>query len=166
MPLLPYPFHSLYGRGKASPIQAWIGPEGSKRLRLPGFSDNWHMKVAKLSAMQTGHLYQGQGRSRVLISLRGWVESIVWLVGLSKWKISKAPSRIETATFRLVSQYLNHPRYRILVFLMQSRFFFLGARNYPFKYLDGVKGLNGNKPLGKLMWIGLSTEGGIKHISK
>jgi hypothetical protein len=25
------------GKGKAFPLQAWIGPEGSRRLRLPDF---------------------------------------------------------------------------------------------------------------------------------
>jgi len=26
-----------YGKGKAIPLQAWTGPEGSGRLRLPDF---------------------------------------------------------------------------------------------------------------------------------
>jgi hypothetical protein len=42
---------------KAIPVQVWISPEGSKRLRLPGFSDNRHMKVVRLSALRTGRLY-------------------------------------------------------------------------------------------------------------
>ena len=31
--------HSLlyYGKGKAIPLQAWTGPEGSRRVRLPDF---------------------------------------------------------------------------------------------------------------------------------
>jgi len=28
---------ALYGKGKAIPLQAWTGPEGSRRLRLPDF---------------------------------------------------------------------------------------------------------------------------------
>jgi hypothetical protein len=28
------------GKGKATPVQAWLGPEGSRRLRLPEFRDN------------------------------------------------------------------------------------------------------------------------------
>jgi len=43
--------------GKAIPVQAIRGPYGSRRLRLPGFLNNWHMKVAKLSAQCTGYLY-------------------------------------------------------------------------------------------------------------
>jgi hypothetical protein len=30
-------------KGKANPVQAWTGPEGSRRLRLPDFSR--HVKV-------------------------------------------------------------------------------------------------------------------------
>jgi hypothetical protein len=28
---------SIYVKGKAIPLQAWTGPEGSRRLRLPDF---------------------------------------------------------------------------------------------------------------------------------
>jgi len=31
--------------------------EGSKSLRLPVLSDNWHMKVARLSGLRIGRLY-------------------------------------------------------------------------------------------------------------
>jgi hypothetical protein len=37
--------------------KAYIGPEGSRRLRLPGFSHNRHIKVVRLSALRTGRLY-------------------------------------------------------------------------------------------------------------
>ena len=33
-------YHTSYkgkGKGKAIPLQAWTGPEGSRRLRLPDF---------------------------------------------------------------------------------------------------------------------------------
>jgi hypothetical protein len=42
--------------GKAIPLQAWTGPEGSRSLRLPTFQDNRHMKVVSLSVLRTGHL--------------------------------------------------------------------------------------------------------------
>jgi hypothetical protein len=29
--------HLQSGKGKAMPLQAWTGPEGSRRLRLPDF---------------------------------------------------------------------------------------------------------------------------------
>jgi hypothetical protein len=44
-------------KGKAIPLQAWGGPEGSRRLRLPDFKTNRHMKVVRLSALRTGRLY-------------------------------------------------------------------------------------------------------------
>jgi hypothetical protein len=49
--------HSMFVKGKAIPLQAWTGPEGSRRLRLPDLKTNRHMKVARLSALRTGRLY-------------------------------------------------------------------------------------------------------------
>jgi hypothetical protein len=43
--------------GKTIPTEAWTGPEGSRKLRLPEFLDNRHMKAVSLSALRTGHLY-------------------------------------------------------------------------------------------------------------
>jgi hypothetical protein len=57
------------GKGKAFPLQAWTGPWGSRRLRLPEFVDNQHMKVVRLSALRTGRLYHQKG-FLVLISVR------------------------------------------------------------------------------------------------
>jgi len=42
---------------KAIPVQAWTGPEGSRRLRFAEFLYNPNMKVARLSARRTGSLY-------------------------------------------------------------------------------------------------------------
>jgi hypothetical protein len=39
------------GKGKEIPIQDLTGPEGSRRLRLPEFLDNRHVKVAGSSAL-------------------------------------------------------------------------------------------------------------------
>ena len=60
------------------------------RFRLPGFSDSGYMKAARVSALRTGHLYpNSQGRSLVLISVRGWVDprAIVRPEGLSMKKM-------------------------------------------------------------------------------
>ena len=44
-------------KGKAFPLQAWTGPWGSRRLRLPEVLDSRHVKVVRLSALRTGLLY-------------------------------------------------------------------------------------------------------------
>ena len=45
------------GKGKAIPLWPLAGLLDSRRLRLPGFPDNWHLKVAGLSDLRTGRLY-------------------------------------------------------------------------------------------------------------
>jgi len=46
-------------KGKAIPLQAWTGPEGSRRLRLPDFKtiDTRKYYVVRLSVLRTGRLY-------------------------------------------------------------------------------------------------------------
>jgi len=59
-------------KGKAVPLQAWTGPEGSRKLRFPDF-----VTVAqdggRLSALRTGRLYP-QEILLVLIYVRGRVD--------------------------------------------------------------------------------------------
>jgi len=53
-------------RGKAMSLQAWTGPEGSRRVGPTRFQDNRHMKAVRLSALRTP-----QEIFLVLISVRG-----------------------------------------------------------------------------------------------
>ena len=57
------------GKGKAAPLQASIGPQCSRKLRLPDFLTT-AQDGGRLSALRTGRLYP-QEMLLVLISVRG-----------------------------------------------------------------------------------------------
>ena len=57
------------GKGKAVPLQAWTGPEGSRKLRLPDFVTT-AQDGGRLPALRTDRLYP-QEILPVLISVGG-----------------------------------------------------------------------------------------------
>jgi hypothetical protein len=94
-------------KGKALPLQACSGPEGSRKLSFPDYMTTAQDggKVVSLTHRPPYH----QQMLLVFISVRGWVDpmAIVRSEGLRQWKIPMTPSGIESATFRFVAQYLN-----------------------------------------------------------
>jgi len=52
----PWRGQKVKGKGKAVPLQAWTGPEGSRKLRLPDFVTT-AQDGGRLSALCTGRLY-------------------------------------------------------------------------------------------------------------
>jgi len=122
---------SWKGKGKAVPLQAWSGPEGSTKLRFPDFMTTtqdggkvshprcvlckwgWvgpskhncrRIMVITLSALRTDRPYP-QELHLVLISIRAWVypSFIVRPEGLCHWKIPMTSLEIEPATCRFVA---------------------------------------------------------------
>jgi hypothetical protein len=95
------------GKGKAVPLQAWVGPWGSGRLRLQIFLTFGYMNVVRSSPLRTGRLYSQElswysfFRGWVDLRARGSVDSF-------GKKIPSESLGIDPETLRLLAQCLNH----------------------------------------------------------
>ena len=95
-------------KGKAVPLQAWSGPEGSRKLRFPDFMTT-AQNGGRVVSLTHGRLHPQEMRL-VLISVRDRVDprAIVRSEGFyANEKIRMTPGGTETATLRFAAQHLN-----------------------------------------------------------
>jgi hypothetical protein len=80
-----YFFYSPCANRKSIPLQTLADPYGTKKLKLPESLNNWHMRLARLSALRTSLLYP-QETHLVLISISVWMTPGHTLC---KWRVCK-----------------------------------------------------------------------------
>ena len=86
--------------------QSLYRPWWFQEVEAPRFHDIWHMKVVRLSAPHTSHLYPPEN---ITGTHRGWVDprAIVQPLGLCQRQIPMTASRIKSATLQLVAECVN-----------------------------------------------------------
>ena len=100
---------TIGSKGKAVPLQAWSGLEGSRKLRFPDFMTMAQDGGKVVSLTHRPPLPPGNAPGtnlRYRLS-RPQGRSVIGRI-LRQWKIPMTPAGIEPATFRFVAQYFNH----------------------------------------------------------
>jgi len=99
----------LQMKGKAVPLQAWTGPQGSRKLRFSDFVTT-AQDGGRLSALRNGRLYP---QEKLLVThfcqrlSRPQGQRPIGRI-LCQWKNPLTPAGIERVTFWFVAQHLNH----------------------------------------------------------
>jgi hypothetical protein len=104
-----FAIHRILVKGKAAPLQAWTGPEASRKLSFPDFMTTAQDGSKVVSLMNRPPLPPGNAPGTHLCwrLSRPQGHSAIGRI-LCQWKIPITPAWIEPATFRFVSQHLNH----------------------------------------------------------
>jgi hypothetical protein len=94
-------------KGKVFPLQAYVGPWGSDRLRVRIFSTFGTMKVVRSSPLRTGRLYPQKFSWYSFLQAESTPRAHGSVGSFGK-KSPTTPLGIHPQTLRLVAQYLNH----------------------------------------------------------
>jgi hypothetical protein len=94
------------GKGKAVPLQAWTGREGSRKLRFPDFVTT-AQDGDRLSALRTGRLYPYSWYS-FLLEAESTPGPSCDQKDFMSMKNPPTSAGIESSTFRIVAQHFNH----------------------------------------------------------
>ena len=113
--------HLFYVKCKAVPLQAWSGPEGSRKLRFPDFMTTAQdgVKVVSLThrPLFTPRKYSWYSFLLEAESTSGPQCDRKDFMSL---KNPLTPTGIEPATFRFVAQHLNHCATTVAIYFMYS----------------------------------------------